>query len=107
MAIPIIAPAVPRPSLFGPSPSMEALKPDTAQPAGAAGFSDLLNSAISTVEQAQNKAHKASEDLLISGKGDIHEVALISQRAELSMELFQQVRNKLVQSYQEIMRMPM
>ncbi len=102
MVIPIIAPAGPRPSL-----SLDALKPPATSPAGGSGFADILSSAISTVENSQNSAHKASEDLLINGKGDIHEVALISQRAELSMQLFQQVRNKLVQSYQEIMRMPM
>ena len=45
-------------------------------------------------------------DLLMRGTGDIHNVALASQRAELSMELFQQVRNKFVQAYQEIMKMP-
>jgi flagellar hook-basal body complex protein FliE len=34
-------------------------------------------------------------------------VALKAQKAELSMELFLQVRNKVVQAYQEIMRMQM
>ncbi len=45
--------------------------------------------------------------LLTGGKGDISSVALASQRAELSLELFQQVRNKFVSAYQEIMKMPM
>jgi flagellar hook-basal body complex protein FliE len=34
-------------------------------------------------------------------------VALAAQRADLSFEMFQQVRNKFVQAYQEIMKMPM
>ena len=46
-------------------------------------------------------------DLLTGGKGDVHSVALASQRAELSLELFQQVRNKFVSAYQEIMKTPM
>ena len=46
-------------------------------------------------------------DLLAGGAGDVHSVALASQRAELSLELFQQVRNKFVSAYQEIMKMPM
>ncbi len=71
------------------------------------GFAALLNSAVSAVEGAHGTAVKATEDLLTRGQGDIHEVALLSQRAELSLELFQQVRNKLVQAYQEVMRMPM
>ena len=70
-------------------------------------FAEALGSAISTVENAQASAQSAASDLLIGGKGDVHTVALIAQRAELSLELFQQVRNKFVQAYQEIMKMPM
>ena len=75
--------------------------------ASASGFADFLGSAIASVESSQLAAKTAAQDLLISGKGEIHEVALIGQRAELTLELFQQVRNKLVQAYQEVMRMPM
>ena len=71
------------------------------------GFADLLGSAISAVETTRADARSATQDLLLGGKGEIHEVALIGQRAELTLELFQQVRNKLVQAYQEVMRMPM
>jgi flagellar hook-basal body complex protein FliE len=70
-------------------------------------FADALGSAISQVESAQSAARKAGDDLLFTGTGDIHTAALASQRAELSLELFQQVRNKFVSAYQEIMRMPM
>ena len=45
--------------------------------------------------------------LLLNGTGDVHTVALAAQNAELSLELFQQVRNKFVSAYQEIMKMPM
>ena len=102
MTIPVIAPAIPRPAglsdLAGPAGS---------SPPGGVSFASILNSAVSEVERVRTVALQGTEDLLINGKGDIHEVALMSQRAELSMELFQQVRNKLVQTYQEVMRMPM
>lgn len=75
--------------------------------AGAGGFADAFASAINQGESDQRTAAAAATDLLASGKGDIHNVALASQRAELSMELFQQVRNKFVQAYQEVMKMPM
>ena len=71
------------------------------------GFASALSSAISQVVTVQNEAKASAMDLLAGGKGDIHDVALASQRAELSMELFQQVRNKFVQAYQEVMKMPM
>ena len=57
--------------------------------------------------ERQQSAKSAAMDLLAGGKGDVHTVALATQRAELSLELFQQVRNKFVSAYQEIMKMPM
>jgi flagellar hook-basal body complex protein FliE len=71
------------------------------------GFASAFATAVNEVETTQQDAKTAAMDLLASGKGDIHNVALASQRAELSMELFQQVRNKFVAAYQEIMKMPM
>ena len=70
-------------------------------------FADALGTAVSQVEGAQLTAKTAAMDLLAAGKGDVHSVALAAQRAELSLELFQQVKNKFVQAYQEIMKMPM
>ena len=70
-------------------------------------FAGAFASAVNQVESTQQDAKTAAMDLLAGGKGDIHNVALASQRAELSMEMFQQVRNKFVQAYQEIMKMPM
>ena len=74
---------------------------------GTGGFAEAFTSAMNQVESDQQAAKTAATDLLAGGKGDIHNVALASQRAELSMELFQQVRNKFVQAYQEVMKMPM
>jgi flagellar hook-basal body complex protein FliE len=70
-------------------------------------FADVFGNAVNQVEAAQQTAKSAAMDLLAGGKGDVHNVALASQRAELSLELFQQVRNKFVSAYQEIMKMPM
>jgi flagellar hook-basal body complex protein FliE len=70
-------------------------------------FADAIGAAMSQVESAQSSAKQAATDLLTGGLGDVHSVALATQKAELSLELFQQVRNKFVQAYQEIMKMPM
>src|SRR5260370_40344703 len=74
---------------------------------GSGGFADVLGAAISQVETARATATEAVNNLLVGGQGDIHNVALAAQRASLSLEMFQQVRNKFVSAYQEIMRMPM
>jgi|SRR5579883_1639525 len=71
------------------------------------GFGAALSAAVSQVEAARNSATAAANDLLAHGKGDVHNVALAAQRADLTFEMFQQVRNKFVQAYQEIMKMPM
>jgi flagellar hook-basal body complex protein FliE len=70
-------------------------------------FADALNGAIGAVEGANASAKSAASDLLLGGKGDVHTVALAAQRAGLTLELFQQVRNKFVAAYQEVMKMPM
>jgi flagellar hook-basal body complex protein FliE len=77
----------------------------TGAPGGS--FADVFGSAVNEVESSQQSAKTAAMDLLAGGQGDVHTVALASQRAELALELFQQVRNKFVSAYQEIMKMPM
>jgi flagellar hook-basal body complex protein FliE len=76
-------------------------------PSAGINFADTLGGAISQVETSQQTAKTAAMNLLTGGQGDVSSVALASQRAELSLELFQQVRNKFVSAYQEIMKMPM
>jgi flagellar hook-basal body complex protein FliE len=89
--------------------ALAAVQPLTAASStpGSSGFAGALESAIGEVESAQQTAQSAATDFLSAGKGDVHNVALASQRAELSLELFQQVRNKFVTAYQEIMKTPM
>lgn len=86
--------------------------PRLASPAGTSQgtggmFADALAGAIGEVEQSQQNAQSAAAGLLRGGQGDVHSVALAAQRAELTLELFQQVRNKIVSAYQEIMKTQM
>jgi len=43
---------------------------------------------------------------MTDGTGEVHTAMLALQKAEISMQLTVQVRNKLVQAYQDLMRMP-
>ncbi|HEY4087427.1 MAG TPA: flagellar hook-basal body complex protein FliE [Bryobacteraceae bacterium] len=79
---------------------------DSARASGS-GFANAIQQAMDRVDNAQAGAQSAAADLLVNGRGDVHTVALAAQSAELSLELFQQVRNKFVSAYQEIMKMPM
>jgi flagellar hook-basal body complex protein FliE len=81
--------------------------PSVTSSSSGSSFADAMGAAINEVEAVGQQAKTAAMDLLQNGKGDVHTVALQTQRAELSLEMFQQVRNKFVQAYQEIMKMPM
>lgn len=68
-------------------------------------FQALLNQSVQSVEQT-GANNQAAVDRFLSGEGEeLHHVALVAQQAEISFDLFMQVRNKVVSAYQEIMRM--
>ena len=70
-------------------------------------FEDVLKSAIADVDQFRAQADDKIGRFLAGEGEELHDVILSTQRAELSFEMFQSVRNKVVQTYQEIMRMQM
>jgi flagellar hook-basal body complex protein FliE len=79
------------------------------EPNGKAGktgdFQTILQSAIDRVETSRSAANDAVEKFVSGEDQDLHTTMLATQRASLDFELLLQVRNKVVQSYQEIMRM--
>lgn len=89
-----------------PSAVPEAIRP-AGESRGGGAFQDVLANAIQSVESFGQDA-SASVQRFLSGEGEeLHSTIMATQRAELSFDLFQQVRNKVVSAYQEIMRMPM
>ena len=78
--------------------------PASATPGGAS-FQSALNDAVQMVENFSQNA-SSSINSFLSGEGEeLHDVALKTQEAELSFDMFLQVRNKIVSAYQEVMRM--
>jgi len=71
------------------------------------GFQDVLASAIQQVEAVQQDASQSVARFLSGDGEELHTTILATQQAELSMDLFLQMRNKVVSAYQEIMRMQM
>jgi len=70
-------------------------------------FQDVLGSAIGEVESSQAESAKSVSQFL-SGEGqDLHSTILATQRADLEFQLFMQLRNRVVSTYQEIMKMQM
>jgi len=68
-------------------------------------FSKFLGQAINSVNDYQQKANKAIEALATGRSSRLHETMMAMQEAELSLNLFLQVRNKILAAYREIMSM--
>ena len=79
----------------------------SVQPSGTGGsaFGSVLTDAISKVESFQNNATKSVNGFLSGDGEDLHKVALATQQADLSFQLFMQVRNKIVTAYNQVMQM--
>jgi flagellar hook-basal body complex protein FliE len=106
MSIPIVPSAafqVPISSIAAPA----ALDPSAVGAPSKSAFQDELAGAIQRVEQMQTDASTQIQNFLSGEGGELHSVILATQRADLSFEMFQQMRNKVVSAYQEIMKLQM
>lgn len=68
-------------------------------------FADLVKGLIQDTNEKQGAVEKSVQQM-VSGESDsIHDVVLTSSRADLAFRLVMEIRNRLISSYQEIMRM--
>lgn len=68
-------------------------------------FQDTLGEAIQKVNDLQLKADKAAQDLATGRTDNIADVMIAAEKADIALRLMMQVRNKMIDSYQEIMKM--
>lgn len=78
--------------------------PGAGGAANNASFAKDLGHAIDAVDKLQLDADKEA-DRVAQGAGNLHEVALALEKADVAMRLAVKVRNKVVDAYTEIMRM--
>jgi flagellar hook-basal body complex protein FliE len=67
-------------------------------------FSSVLNNSINSVNDLQVNADTAIQQF-VAGKLDIHDVMVEVEKASVAMQLTVQLRNKVLEAYQEVMRM--
>ncbi len=79
--------------------------PAAGQGAAGAAFRDVLGQVFADANQQQLEAQRLNEQLVTGRIQDVSQVVLAAQKAELSLQLAIQIRNKLLEAYQEIMRM--
>ncbi len=72
---------------------------------GGLDFGEVLKNAITTVNEVQKQSDQEIQKLMSGESQDLHATLIAVQKADLSFQMMMQVRNKIVQAYQEIMRM--
>lgn len=68
-------------------------------------FLDILKEKLDAVNDKQITAENTTESFIKGEETDIHKVMLDTEEAKMSLELAVQVRNKMVEAYQELSRM--
>ena len=70
-------------------------------------FASTLKRFISSVDGQLQRADNMMRDFAVGKRADLHNVMIETQKADLSLRLLLRIRSKLVEAYQEIMRMQM
>jgi flagellar hook-basal body complex protein FliE len=84
--------------------------PDFSQPAGAvkgkagSSFVDTLKESISKVAELEKTADTEAQKLAKMETRDIHTTMIAIEKADLTFQLLMQIRNKIINAYEEIMR---
>ena len=69
------------------------------------GFSQMLEGLVSTVSTKEAQASALTKKVLLGDSDQMHQSVIAMQEASVAFSLMVEVRNKLVESYQELMRM--
>ena len=72
---------------------------------GANSFDGFLGNMVSEVSAKQAAAGEAMKSVMAGGDVPLHQAMIAVQEASISFQLMVEVRNKLLESYQELMRM--
>ena len=89
------------------SAALTGIKPlnttDSAQ--GTVSFKDMLMNALNDVNNLQQQSNAITEDFIAGRTDSISDVMIAATQAGLATDFMVEVRNKLMDAYQEIMRM--
>lgn len=70
------------------------------------GFPQVFKELVNNTNDLQMNAADIAEKFVLGEITDIHEVMIAAEEAGVALELVMEIRNKLVEAYQELMRMP-
>lgn len=80
-------------------------KSDKENEAGGSSFGSVLKDAILDINKLQNDADKSIAKVQLEDAGSVHEAMVALEKAGISFQVMMQVRNKILDAYQEVMRM--
>ncbi len=86
-------------------PGFEMIKTTDDKQAGAKDFSQILNDAVQDINQLQKNADEAIANVQMDNTASVHEALIALEKAGISFRAMMQVRNKILDAYQEVMRM--
>lgn len=81
------------------------LKNELYGPQEGKSFADTLKDAVASVDQLQKEADVQMQKLATGENKNIPEVLIAVEKADIALKLMLQVRNKIIDAYQEIMKM--
>lgn len=84
---------------------MQAQGMETPAADNAKTFSEMLHHSVEQVNVDQVQANEAIHELVAGRSKNIHETMLAVERADTSLKMMMQVRNKVLDAYREVMRM--
>lgn len=70
-------------------------------------FTDIFGELINSVNSIQQESAQAQELLATGEAADLHQVMIAVEEAGITMDLFLEIRNRLLEGYQSLVKMPM
>jgi flagellar hook-basal body complex protein FliE len=84
---------------------LESVQPSPELPGHGGAFATLLQQSLERVDGLQHEADAAARAFALGQAPSVHDTMIAMEKADLSLRLTTKVRNKVVEAYQEIMRM--
>ncbi len=72
---------------------------------GEKSFADTLKDAVNTVNSLQKASDVKMQELATGKTSNIPEVMMAAEKADIALRMMVQVRNKIIDAYQEVMKM--
>lgn len=80
-------------------------QPARTQQADGASFANILQDALKPAQESMAQAQADSLSLLTGEATNVHQVVLSAEKADLALRMTLQIRNKVLDAYNEVMRM--